>query len=205
MNGILYFDSQDISSCNRFGQALAELLACHRSPNSPLVFLCIGSDRATGDSLGPLIGYKLSGLPARDFLVYGTLAQPVHAKNLAGVVREIYDSHANPYLIAIDASLGTQAHIGYYTLGTGSLKPGAGVGKKLLCVGDAHITGIVNMAGLVDKMLLQTTRLHTVMSLADKIALGIRYGIYLSKHPVSSGQKSFLPKDSFPAPEKLLV
>ena len=25
-----------------------------------LVFLCIGSDRITGDSLGPLIGYQLS-------------------------------------------------------------------------------------------------------------------------------------------------
>ena len=33
-----------------------------------LVFLCIGSDRITGDSLGPLIGYQLSpycSLPAR--------------------------------------------------------------------------------------------------------------------------------------------
>ena len=27
--------------------------------NRPIIFVCIGTDRSTGDSLGPLIGYKL--------------------------------------------------------------------------------------------------------------------------------------------------
>ena len=101
------------------------------------------------------------------------------AKNLHKIVEEIYATHQNPYLVAVDASLGTKAHIGYFTLGSGSLKPGSGVGKELLSVGDAHITGIVNMAGLFDRTLLQTTRLNTVMSLADRIFLGIRYGLHL--------------------------
>ena len=47
-----------------------------------LVFLCIGSDRITGDSLGPLIGYQLSPYCSRVFHVYGTLDDPVHALNL---------------------------------------------------------------------------------------------------------------------------
>ena len=42
-----------------------------------LVFLCIGSDRITGDSLGPLIGYQLSPYCSRVFHVYGTLDDPV--------------------------------------------------------------------------------------------------------------------------------
>lgn len=33
-----------------------------------LVFLCIGSDRITGDSLGPLIGYQLSPYCSRVFM-----------------------------------------------------------------------------------------------------------------------------------------
>lgn len=33
-----------------------------------LVFLCIGSDRITGDSLGPLIGYQLSPYCSRIFM-----------------------------------------------------------------------------------------------------------------------------------------
>lgn len=192
MNNILYFDSQDHSSCAVFGQALSDLLRLYRTPSSPLVFLCIGSDRATGDSLGPLIGYKLSRSLHQNFHVYGTLEDPVHAKNLIESVNKIYRHHEDPYIIAIDASLGTKAHVGYYTLGAGALKPGAGVGKDLLRVGNAHITGIVNIAGLVDRMLLQTTRLNTVMALADRISLGIQYGLHLSRHP--SGLHKKLPE-----------
>ena len=37
----------------------------------------------------------------------------------------------NPFIIAIDASLGKEDHIGMMTLGSGPLKPGLGVKKKL--------------------------------------------------------------------------
>lgn len=179
MNTIHYYNAEDYSSSVQFGQAFYTLLQERLAPNQTLIFLCIGSDRATGDSLGPLIGYKLEQHPNQNYIVYGTLEEPVHAKNLTAVVEEIHSRHKNPYIIAIDASLGKQAHIGYYTLGIGSLKPGAGVGKELIAVGDVFITGIVNLSGLLDRMLLQTTRLHTVMSLADRIYLGIRYGLSL--------------------------
>ena len=179
MNTVHYYNAEDYASSLQFGQAFSTVLRERLTPNQPLIFLCIGSDRATGDSLGPLIGYKLEQHPHRDYTVYGTLEAPVHAKNLATVVEQIHSRHKNPYIIAIDASLGKQAHIGYYTLGVGSLKPGTGVGKDLISVGDVFITGIVNLSGLLDRMLLQTTRLHTVMSLADRIYLGIRYGMNL--------------------------
>ena len=38
-----------------------------------IIFLCIGSDRATGDSLGPLIGYKLQNINCPYFHIYGSL------------------------------------------------------------------------------------------------------------------------------------
>ena len=43
-----------------------------------VVFLCIGTDRATGDALGPLVGSYLlkNGLEN----VYGTVDEPVHAE-----------------------------------------------------------------------------------------------------------------------------
>ncbi len=179
MTGIHYYNAEDYASSAKFGQTLSALLQAQLDASHTLIFLCIGSDRATGDSLGPIIGYKLEQYTHRNYVVYGTLEHPVHAKNLAAVVESIHCRHTNPYIIAIDASLGNQSHIGYYTLGIGSLKPGAGVGKELLSVGDAFITGIVNLSGLLDRMLLQTTRLHTVMSLADRICLGIRYGLSL--------------------------
>ena len=89
----------------------------------------------------------------------------------------INQKHENAFIIAIDASLGKSDHIGYITLGEGPLKPGAGVDKDLPEVGDLFITGIVNFSGMFDHMLLQTTRLNVVMSMADQICIAIRYCI----------------------------
>ncbi|MDI3279813.1 MAG: DUF1256 domain-containing protein, partial [Bacillota bacterium] len=52
------------------------------TPDRELVTLCIGTDRSTGDALGPLTGSKLLERGKDVLLVYGTLDQPVHAANL---------------------------------------------------------------------------------------------------------------------------
>lgn len=172
---MLYYNSKQLSSSYEFGKQLLEKICCQRSNGQPLIFLCIGSDRATGDSLGPIIGYKLKQRRLSSAYVYGTLEHPVHAKNLSDVIREIHDTFDHPFIVAIDASLGKASHIGYFTLGEGSLKPGAGVGKNLPQIGNLYITGIVNLSGFLENTLLQTTRLYTVMDLADKISTGIFY------------------------------
>lgn len=175
-NQITYFNSKEHGTAYELGRMLSELIREHVYSNRSIVFLCIGTDRATGDSLGPIIGYKLSKMIRQNnFYVYGTLAEPVHAKNLKDTVRMIYETHEDAFIIAIDASLGKSDHIGYITVGEGPLKPGAGVDKDLPEVGDIFITGIVNFSGFLDHMLLQTTRLNVVMSLADHICLAINY------------------------------
>lgn len=175
-NRIIYFNSSEQNTAYELGLALLALIKKQVLFNKNIIFLCIGSDRATGDCLGPIIGYKLSKyirLPR--FHIYGTLEEPVHAKNLKDTVAMIYEKHDDAFIIAIDASLGKSDHIGYITLGQGPLKPGAGVDKDLPEVGDLFITGIVNFSGLLDHMLLQTTRLNVVMSMADQICLAINY------------------------------
>jgi len=172
---MFYYNSKQLSSSYEFGKQLFDKIRQQRNLCQPLVFLCIGSDRATGDSLGPIIGYKLKQRRISSAYVYGTLEQPVHAKNLGEVIREIHDTFEQPFIVAIDASLGKASHVGYFTLGEGSLKPGAGVGKDLPQVGNLCVTGIVNLSGFLENSLLQTTRLHTVMDLADKISTGIFY------------------------------
>ena len=59
------------------------------------------------------------------------------------------------------------------TIGNGALYPGEKKKKNLPPVGDIHITGIVNIAGMLEHLTLQTTRLSTVVALADVIAGGI--------------------------------
>jgi len=82
----------------------------------PLVILCIGTDRSTGDSLGPLTGTKLSRLKIPGVTIIGTLENPVHAENLADEINKILISFTNPYILALDACLGNMDSIGYITL-----------------------------------------------------------------------------------------
>ena len=51
----------------------------------------------------------------------------------------------------------------------GPLKPGAGVNKDLLPVGDEHIIGIVNVGGFMEYFILQNTRLSLVVRMANEI------------------------------------
>jgi putative sporulation protein YyaC len=151
-----------------------ELLAAIPSvTNRPIVFVCIGTDRSTGDSLGPLVGTLLEERGIRNFYVYGTLDEPIHAVNLADKLKEIHTNHDNPYTIGIDACLGRIKNVGVIQLGNGPVKPGAGVNKDLPAVGDIHITGIVNVSGFMEFFVLQNTRLNLVMRMAKTIANGI--------------------------------
>lgn len=142
----------------------------YKNGRCPIRFLCIGSDRVTGDSLGPLIGYKLKKYLPEDAVI-GTLSQPVHALNLASVLTTLREDSS--FLVAVDASLGEPEHIGCITLSSGSIRPGLGVSKQLPDVGQASITGIVGSIYSPEDCVLQSTRLSLVMDLADSITLGI--------------------------------
>ncbi|MFT8320969.1 MAG: spore protease YyaC [Bacillus sp. (in: firmicutes)] len=155
---------------------LADSLSNYLPPttsNQPIVFVCIGTDRSTGDSLGPLIGTLLSEKNITPFNVYGTLDDPIHALNLEERLKEIYKLHENPFIIGIDACLGRMKSVGIIQLGDGPVKPGSGVKKELPHVGDIHITGIVNISGFMEFLVLQNTRLSLVLNMAKTISKGI--------------------------------
>lgn len=173
-----YFNSSEANASYYFYKKLSHLIEENANPNQEIIALCIGSDRSTGDSLGPLTGYKLFGRKFKNFHVYGTLNKPVHAINLEHTIEHIKKKHPEAFIIAIDASLGLSEHIGYVTLSTKSLKPGLGVNKILPEVGHISITGIVNASGFIDTMVLQSTRLSTVMDLADCISNGITWTLH---------------------------
>ncbi len=161
--------------CEHFTAYLMSHLPFH---NNELVIVCIGTDRATGDSLGPLVGYKLKDMNYDQVALYGTLEEPVHAKNLEQTIQNIMKEHPSALIVAIDACLGACQNVGYLTLGEGAIKPGAGVKKELPPVGHIHITGIVNFSSLMNMVILQNTRLSLVMKMADTISSGIKYCLW---------------------------
>ncbi|NLK94947.1 MAG: spore protease YyaC [Clostridiales bacterium] len=145
--------------------------------NRHIIFLCIGTDRATGDSLGPIIGYKLKNLKRNNIHIYGSLESPIHSKNIVKIIENINLNYKDPYVIAIDACLGHFHDVGKVIISKSPLTPGAAVNHSLPSVGNMSITGVVNISGNYEFMILQNTRLYTVMALADCISNGINHFI----------------------------
>lgn len=139
-----------------------------------IVIVCIGTDRSTGDSLGPLVGSFLEEAGMQKIHLYGTLDDPVHAVNLEEKLQLIYKSHFRPFVIGVDACLGKLSNIGTVKVDIGPVKPGAGVNKELPPVGDIHLTGVVNVSGYMELFVLQNTRLNLVMKMAKQIASAIK-------------------------------
>ena len=144
-----------------------------------LIVICIGSDRSTGDALGPIVGSLLSKRSHSQFYVYGTLEKPIHALNLVDQLEYIKRNHKSRFIIAIDACLGRSQSIGKITASTGPLKPGLAMNKKLPEVGDLNITGIVNVSSSMGYLTLQNTRLHLVTQQAKVISRALSYSEYL--------------------------
>ena len=81
---ITYYDTEAGFEAEKFAARLLLLLMneMRASGRRQVVFLCIGTDRSTGDSLGPLIGSRLEAEEISNVVVIGTLEHPVHAVNL---------------------------------------------------------------------------------------------------------------------------
>ncbi|MGI6587986.1 MAG: spore protease YyaC [Peptococcia bacterium] len=139
----------------------------------PLI-LCIGTDRATGDSLGPLTGWQLQTLlRGTKAEVLGTIDTPVHAGNLKEIYATLTPKLSTHPLIAIDACLGHFSNVGTIVFQNSPLQPGTAVKKSLPEVGDVGITGTVNVGGLMEMQIIQNTRLSIVLKMSRIIAHSI--------------------------------
>jgi putative sporulation protein YyaC len=174
-----YINSSSPFALSKFSNLVTTYLSEQSLKNKDLIIFCIGTDRSTGDSLGPLVGHKLLPLIKnyKNINIVGTLENPIHAQNLESTLLNINKDYMNPLVLAIDSSLGKQERVGYLSIKNSPLKPGAGVNKTLPSVGDISITGIVNIGGMMEYMVLQNTRLSIVMNMADIISKSIYLSI----------------------------
>lgn len=162
-----YIDSADKYAVRKIKSTLKLMIAERFKGHTHIVVLCIGTDRVTGDSLGPFVGDRLRKAGNR---VYGTIHEPVHAKNLKYVLEKIRNE-GDPFVIAVDAALGS--HIGHITIADRGIRPGTALNKELPVAGNIGITGIVNSDSHSSIRILQNTRLSTVLDMSDIIAGGL--------------------------------
>ena len=136
------------------------------------VVICIGTDRAIGDALGPLVGTMLKNSDFK-YPVYGTLDNPIHALNIYESMENIKKKHSSSQFLAIDACLGSTNNIGNIQIREGPILPGKGVGKKLPQVGNYSIVGIVDKIDETNRFSFNNIRLHFILELAETIALSL--------------------------------
>ena len=142
----------------------------------PPIILCIGSERATGDALAPLVGSLLRNKYNVNTFVYGTLENTVNAKNIKEVYAFIKERHKNRKILSIDACVGAEQDVGFIKLTRNGLLPRSAIEKTNVSFGDYGILGIVDRAH-PDPLKVFTTRLSTVYNLATKISEAINYAL----------------------------
>lgn len=170
---------------NKFIRYFNELIAekVSNTKYESITIACIGSDRSTGDSLGPIVGSLLEELNLENINIVGTLEFPLHAKNLADRLEFISE---NSLIIAVDACLGNLENVSCISINNEPISPGAAVNKELPNVGELSVTGIVNISQGFEFMVLQNTRLNTVIELAKgitnilkEVIPAIDFGLYI--------------------------
>ncbi|MBQ9118111.1 MAG: spore protease YyaC [Clostridia bacterium] len=151
----------------------------------PPIVVCVGSDLAIGDSLGPIVGsmlaYKTQGLGV---FLYGTLASPVTAKEIKYARQFLKETHKRRLVIAIDAAVGENGDIGLIKCHDRPLSPGSGAGKKLGTVGDISLLGVVAEKSISNYNLLNSTRLNLVYSMAEIISSSLSCVLWEKYAPV---------------------
>ena len=138
------------------------------------VIVCVGSDLAIGDSLGPIAGsmlkFKTQGLGV---FIYGTLAAPITAKEIRYMRTFLKETHRGAPVIAVDAAVGDAGDIGLLKISDTPLHPGAGANKQLGAIGDITVMGVVAEKSVANYGLLNTTRLNLVYSMAEIVSNGL--------------------------------
>lgn len=152
-------------------------------------FLCVGTDRSTGDSFGPLVGSLLCGWGV-DARVVGTLPDPVHAQNVGQWAAAMRDLGVRP-LVVVDADVGGEP--GCLALVSGGLEVADG---RFGAIGDLGLSGsMVSGVGghFFNVVALGSVRLWQVLSMAHVAARAVALAVEML------GRKAWGPL--FPAAE----
>ena len=185
---IVYFDASEKLVQWKLNDTLYRLIHESGKAGKKIAVVCIGTDRSTGDSFGPLTGHLLSRLNPGNFELFGTFREPVHALTLPQTLRHI--DLAASLVIAVDASVGSPDYVGHIGIGTEPVRPGSGLGKDLPAVGDIAITGIAAAGGVAPFLMLQNASLGMVYNMAEKTSCAIQTALYRLRLETHAARKA---------------
>ena len=110
-----------------------------------MVFLCIGTTKIIGDSIGPKVGDKLKEQGVNAY-VYGNTQRQVTAINVDDYAKMIKLRHKEDIVVVIDSALGKVKDIGGIKVTQNGIKPGGAFDKNKERIGDLGILAVVGDA-----------------------------------------------------------
>ncbi len=142
---------------------------------SDIVILCVGTSRLIGDSVGPVVGQKLTRLleEKENVKIYGTTKRNLNLKNAKQILEEINSIYQNPFIITIDAALGPKELVEMVFVGTGKVQIGKALGQSMEYFSHLIMKGIVgeNKENLKEnKEILKKVKQNQVQRLSNQIA-----------------------------------
>lgn len=104
-----------------------------------IVFICIGSNKVTGDCLGPLVGSYLKSMYKAT--VYGDMENPINYQNAEKIMKKVENNNSESLKVIIDSALGK--NIGDIIIDDGKVEIGKGLNKNKNIYGDISIKVVV--------------------------------------------------------------
>lgn len=157
-----------------FGSKLYRLSLKNNFTN--LIFICVGSNKIIGDSLGPMVGNKLKTKLNTKVNVWGTLENPVNYMNIEKAWKNIKDKYKNPCIISIDSAMGKNADVGKILVNWGGIFLGEAIKNGIYCNSHINIKGIVAKSSksiLINLQELNSINLWQIEKLANIVSEGI--------------------------------
>ncbi len=144
---------------------------------SNLVFLCIGTNRLVGDSIGPIVGNSLKNMENEYMQIYGTIENNINFLNAKETIEEIYYNFEKPFLVTVDAALSQTKNKGDIVLSEGYMKIGKALQKSICFYSDVNIKCVVGKSYLEKERNLKELKNMTLeesKELAEIISNGIK-------------------------------
>lgn len=137
------------------------------------VIVCIGTNKISGDALGPLVGDFLVEIYDIDAYVYGKSGGNVNGVNFSAYYAHIQSHHADSIIVAIDSCLGAKADVGKIKVTSAGVRAGGALGKNNQRIGDIGILAVVGEYGQDNFNTLKSIDKIFVQDLAFSVAVKV--------------------------------
>lgn len=154
-------------AANGISLALKKLADADRPP----IFVCVGSDLISGDSLGPITGSMLkTKIALPQAVILGNLEKTITAKEIKYLAPFLKDTFPTRPIVTVDAAVGDMSDVGVIKVSDAPLSPGSGVNKRLGKIGDVSVQGVVAEKNILSANALAEVRMKMVYKMSDIIS-----------------------------------